>query len=492
MNVRRSTTPIGEDLTNKDLDSQWNTIPLEIAQEHVNRLQTRIAKAVKEGKYRLARRLQYLLTHSFYAKVLAVRKVTTNRGKRTAGIDGVIWYSKSDKMRAVYNLRDKHYRSTPLKRIYIPKPNSEKFRPLSLPTMHDRAMQALYAMALEPWAETTGDKRSFGFRKGRSTHDACEYVFSCLSRKDSPCIVLEGDIRGCFDWISHQWLIEHIPMDKSILRQFLKSGFVEFEMINSTTSGTPQGGLISPILANMTLDGIEPLLMGKYKRVKVNYTRYADDFVVTAKSREIALQVKEDITQFLSERGLELSDEKTKITDINEGFDFLGWTFRKYHGKLLVKPSLRSVSAITERISKIVNSAKSWNQNRLLETLNPVIEGWARYHRFIVASKTFARLDFVVWEMLWKWALRRHPNKGKDWVAHRYWEHNFHAKWTFGTDDGTLKRFSKFKIVRYPRLKLDQNPYLEPCYFKKRKQAIWVICNHDKVKNHRSSLTTPV
>jgi RNA-directed DNA polymerase len=299
MNVRNSITPQGEKLTNMQLRKQWNNIDWMKVENHVNRLQVRITKAVKEGKRFLVKRLQYLLTHSYYAKLLAIRKPTQNKGKRTAGIDGDTWSSSEAKMKAALELTDKKYVAKPLKRVYIEKHGSNKKRPLGIPTMYDRAMQSLYALALEPIAEATGDMRSFGFRKFRSAHDACQQVFNCLCRENSPKWVLEGDIKGCFDNISHQWLIDNIPMDKSILKQFLKAGYVFDRHLFPTEAGTPQGGIISPILANIALDGIEKLLADKYHKnskgktdshhaakYNVNFCRYADDFVVTAKTEE--------------------------------------------------------------------------------------------------------------------------------------------------------------------------------------------------------------
>ncbi len=378
MNVSHSITPQGEKLTNVKLKSQWNSIDWKKVEEHINRLQTRIAKAVKNNKWSLVKRLQYLLTHSYYAKLLSVKTITQNKGKRTAGIDGETWSPPEAKMKAALSLTDKKYVAKPLRRVYIEKPGSKKKRPLGIPTMYDRAMQALYALALSPIAETIGDKRSFGFRKFRSAQDACEKTFSNLCHKCSPEWILEGDIKGCFDNINQQWLIENILMNKSILKQFLKAGYVYDHMLFQTDAGTPQGGIISPILANLTLDGIEELLNDKYhtgkngtisqgqaSKHKVNYLRYADDFIVTAKTEEIAKEVKELIKEFLKDRGLELSDEKTLITHINDGFDFLGWNFRKYNGKLLVKPSAKSIKKFTEGISKKNRTWKSMDTRSL-------------------------------------------------------------------------------------------------------------------------------
>jgi RNA-directed DNA polymerase len=468
MNVKSSTTQISEDSTNRELAYRWNHFPWDTAHAYVNRLQKRIAKAVKEGKVRLARRLQYVLTHSFYAKVLAVKKVTENKGKRTAGVDGVRWKTPTERMKAALSLTDKCYKALPLMRIYIPKPNSDKMRPLSIPTFYDRAMQALFAMALQPWAETTADTTSFGFRLYRSSQDAAEYLFNCSSKKTSAPYVLEGDIRSCFDTISHEWLLKNIPMDTKILREFLRAGYINEGVYYSSSMGAAQGGIISPILANMTLDGIKVLLDNKFKNKKVHFVRYADDWVVTAETREIAEQVKALIEEFLAERGLSLSEEKTKIVYIDDGFDFLSWNFRKFQGKLLIKPSIKAIAIITRKISNIIHNSKSMSQEDLIEKLNPVIQGWSQYHRNFVSAGTFKRMDFIMWDLLWQWAKRRHPDKGHKWIVRRYWHSIDKSNWTFTTFTTTLKQFSDTKIRRHILVQLKRNPFLDADYFSKR------------------------
>ncbi len=487
MNVRNSITSEDEKLANKQLKDQWDNIDWKEVEKLVNRLQIRITKAVKEGKWYLVKRLQHLLTHSYYAKLLAARNPTLNKGKRTAGIDGETWSSSETKMKAALSLTDKKYVAKPLKRVYIEKYGSKKKRPLGIPTMYDRAMQSLYALALEPIAEAIGDKRSFGFRKFRSTHDACQQVFHYLCREKSPVWVLEGDIKGCFDNISHQWLIDNIPMDDSILKQFLKAGYVFERQLFPTNAGTPQGGIISPILANLTLDGIEKILADKYHKTKsdkidrthsakykVNFCRYADDFIVTAKTEEIAKEVQELIKDFLKDRGLELSDEKTLITHTDNGFDFLGWNFRKYNGKLLVKPSKKSIEKVTDKISNIINKGQTWKQEELIDALNPIITGWSNYHQSVVSSEIFNRLDSIIWNMLWHWAKRRHPNKPKQWIVNKYWHPSGKRKWVFSEGNKRLKLLSDTKIVRHMKLKLDMNPHLDKDYFIARKIKLGV------------------
>ena len=504
MNVSSSITPItGERLTDIQPKFLWTDVNWKKVEKYVNRLQTRITKAVKQGKWHLVKRLQYLLTHSLYAKLLAVKKVTQNRGKRTVGIDGAKWTTPNAKMNAAFRLSDKRYKAKPLRRVYIPKPGSAKKRPLSIPTMHDRAMQTLYALALSPVAEATADPRSFGFRKYRSAHDACEYAFACLSTKDSAQWVLEGDIKGCFDNISHDWLLENILMDKTILKQFLKAGFVYNRHLNPNKAGTPQGGIISPLLANMTLDGLEMAIASRWHVTKsgiidkgscnphkVNFVRYADDFIVTAVSEETAEEIAELIKGFLKERGLELAEEKTQITHIDDGFDFLGWNFRKYKGRLLIKPSKKSIDNVTRKISDVIKRAKAWKQENLIDALNPIIIGWSNYHRSVVSAEVFKTLDHRMWNMLWRWAKRRHPEKSRTWVARKYWHSDGSRSWVFSTDRNRLKLFSDTKIVRHTSLKLDKNPYLYSEYFKLRKlrqKALnlteWCKTRWDKLKD---------
>ena len=484
MNGKNSTTAKTENLSNKQkLENQWKNIDWKKAEIYVNRLQTRIAKATQEKKWNTVKRLQYLLTHSYYAKALAVRKVTTNKGKNTAGVDKEFWSTTASKMRGVLSLTDKNYKSKPLRRVYIKKKGKKAKRPLGIPCMYDRAMQALYALALDPVSEVTADTKSFGFRKGRSCHDACEYIFTALSRKYCANWVLEGDIKGCFDNISHEWLIENIPMDKSVLKQFLKAGFVFKNELFSTDDGTPQGGVISPILANMALDGIQKILSDRFhtnrfgkldKRFsnanKVNLIRYADDFIVTAATQEIALEAKEMIREFLKTRGLELSEEKTAITHIDNGFDMLGWTFRKFKGKLIVKPSKKAIKNFVASLSEtILKRGKAWKQEVLIEKLNQQISGWANYHQSVCASEAFSHIDYVLFELLWRWAKRRHPKKGKWWVSTNYWHRRGNRSWVFSTERKELLRVDHIPIVRHTKIRINANPYFDTEYFIDRK-----------------------
>jgi RNA-directed DNA polymerase len=429
-----ATTPAGA--ASRD-PTDWHAIDWRAAHAVVRRLQARIVKAVQAGRWGKVKALQHLLTHSFSGKALAVRRVTENSGKRTSGVDGVLWDTPSAKAKAVTALGGRGYRPAPLRRVYIAKKNGKR-RPLGIPTMTDRATQALHLLALDPVAETTADPRSYGFRKGRSTADAIEQCFTALAKKASPSWVLEGDIKACFDRISHEWLAAHVPMDRAVLRKWLAAGFIDQGVFFPTDAGTPQGGICSPALANLALDGLQERLRAAFPRRKgrpnpmVNLVRYADDFVITGSSKELLEgEVRPLVEAFLAERGLELSPEKTTITHIDRGFDFLGQTVRKYRGKLLVTPSKESVKGFLAKVRGIIAANKQAAAGDLVALLNPVIRGWANYHRHVVSSKAFSRVDAEIFKALWRWARRRHPGKGAGWVRSKYFGPHGGRAWTF-------------------------------------------------------------
>lgn len=409
---------------------RWQAIDWQKAHQIVRRLQARIVKAQQEGKHGKVKAVQRLLTHSFSGKALAVRRVTENQGKNTPGVDRIVWDTPARKAAAIDELRQRGYQPRPLRRVYIPKTSGGR-RPLSIPTIRDRAMQALYLLALDPIAETTGDPNSYGFRPLRSAADAIEQGFCLLSKRASAEWVLEGDIKSCFDRISHEWILAHIPMEKAILHKWLKAGYMEKGMLHPTEEGTPQGGIASPVIANMVLDGLEARLRkafpqetkrgGAFYSAKVNLIRYADDFVITGRSREqLENEVKPLVEQFLRERGLELSAEKTVITHIEEGFDFLGQNVRKYNGKMLIKPSKKSIASFLRRIRTVVKDSRGVRAGVLIDRLNPLIRGWAQYHRHVVSAAIFNSMDNAIWRSLWGWAKHRHPNKSAGWVKAKY------------------------------------------------------------------------
>lgn len=459
--------------------TQWEHINWSHCELQVRRLQARIVKATQEGRHGRAKALQWLLTHSFCGRALAVRRVTHNRGKHTPGVDGAIWSTPASRYKAIDTLQRRGYQPQPLRRVYIPKANG-KLRPLGIPTMKDRAMQALYLLALLPVAETTADPNSYGFRPKRSTADAINQCFRALAQKTSAQWILEGDIRGCFDNISHAWLLDHIPTDKEVLRKWLKAGFMEDRTLFPTETGTPQGGIISPTLANLTLDGLERLLKetfrkkeihGKVHSPKVNFVRYADDFIITGCSKELLEnEVKPLVERFLFERGLQLSPEKTCITHIKQGFDFLGQNTRRYGGRLLTTPSKKNMHAFLEKVRGVIHQNRAAKQENLIWLLNPIILGWANYHRHIVATPAFRKAEMVLWHSLWRWAKRRHAEKSVAWIAARYWHRLGRRRRSFAVIAGSDAQRSRSVVARlvdptetpirrYVKVKSDANSF---------------------------------
>ncbi len=455
----------------------WKSIHWKAIYEAVKRLQMRIAKAVKEGIYGRAKALQWLLTHSYQAKLLAVKRVTSNKGKRTPGVDNVTWKTARQKFQAAGNLKRRGYQPSPLRRIYIPKKNGKK-RPLSIPTMIDRAVQALYKLALEPIAETLADHNSYGFRSYRRCADAISQGFNTLAKKTSPVWILEADIKACFDEISHDWMIDHIPMDKMILTKWLASGFMEDGKFFPTGRGTPQGGIASPTLANMVLDGIEGTAgsvapvrdrrNGKDISSKINVIRYADDFIITGATRELLEdKVKPAIIRFLSERDLSLSEEKTLITRIDRGFDFLGQNVRKYDGKLLIKPSRKNVQAFMDKIHETFRNHRGSKAEALIHDLNMKIRGWANYHKHVVSAKTFSYVDGYIWNEAWQWVKRRHRNKSIQWLKKTYWSKGSKpGRFSTVVKDkngnprtSELIKAHSIHIQRHIKIKSDANPF---------------------------------
>lgn len=464
----------------------WSAVNWKQIQAEVWRLQVRIAEAVRKGRWGKVRSLQRLLVRSRAAKLWAVRRVTTNKGKRTPGVDGVIWRGARQKLAAVEDLGRRGYSPQPLRRLYIPKKN-QKLRPLSIPTMKDRAMQALYLLALSPIAETVADPNSYGFRLRRSVADAWAQCFIALARSYAPQWVFEGDIESCFDRISHPWLLENIPMDREILRKWLEAGYIENATFHQTLAGTPQGGVISPVIANLALDGLEGVARDAAPRVdrttrpKVNVIRYADDFIITAASKELLLErVIPAAKEFLAARGLRLSEEKSKITRVCDGFEFLGADVRRHGRKLLIRPAKRSLVGFLRGLRAFLREQRGTAPWKIIQELNRRIRGWVNFYRPLVSSRAFRKLDSALFRSLWRWVCTQHPNKRSGWLKAKYFCQAGKRSWAFSakvpSTNGqralfpelvgsrlTLLSASSVSIRRHVKVRAEANPF-DPSY----------------------------
>ena len=463
----------------------WTNLDWSAINANVHQLQMRIAKAYREKKYGKAKALQWILTHSYHAKVLAVKRVTSNRGSKTPGVDKVTWTTPGQKMQAATDLKRRGYQPLPLRRIYIPKKQKGKLRPLSIPAMSCRAQQALHLLALEPIAETIADHHAYGFRQRRSATDAIGQAYLALRLRQSSEYILEADIKSCFDNISKTWLLQNVPTDKVMLKKWLEAGYIENDETFPTSDGTPQGGIISPTLLVVTLRGLEQAVqqtISNNRKDKVHFSTYADDFIITGATKEILVnKVKPAVEKFLGERGLTLSEEKTKITHIDDGFDFLGFNVRKYHGKLIIKPSKNSVKTLLADIRATIKSNNTAKTENLIHVLNNKLRGWSNYHRHVCAKKTFEYIGHFIFKALWRWATRRHPNKGGYWIKRKYFRTTSSRSWIFSTKirkrDGETVNLDLFnigqvKIKRHVKIKANANPY-DPQfaeYFRQRKE----------------------
>jgi RNA-directed DNA polymerase len=463
--------------TEKQTD--WNAIDWRKTNRTVRNLRQRIFRATQEGNLKKVRSLQKLMLKSYSNRLVSVRRVAQiNAGKHTPGVDKLVIKTPAARGKMVDALA--HYslwKAKPAKRVYIPKATN-KLRPLGIPVVVDRCLQAMVKNALEPAWEARFEGSSYGFRPGRSCHDAIEKIFVLARPNKTKKWVLDADIRGAFDHISHDYLLKAIgPVPgKELIKQWLKAGYVEHGTFHATEQGTPQGGVASPLLANIALHGMEEAIGVKYdyrgqligKRAVV---RYADDFVCFCETKEDAEQVQKILVEWLKERGLTFSEEKTRIVHLTEGFSFLGFNIRHYPApltsrtgwKLLIKPSKESIHEVQKKLKDLWKQVQGAKVQVVLGRLNPVIRGWANYFRTAVAKEIFSSLDRWMFYKADRHTRRMHPKKSKDWRHQKYWG-RFHLDrldpWVFGDKQtgAYLLKFSWFPIERHTLVKGTSSP----------------------------------
>lgn len=453
--------------------TDWTSINWKKAHRIVRNLRQRIFKAAKAGDTKKVRQLQKLLLRNYSNTLVSVRRVTqVNAGKYTAGVDKVIVKTPEARSRLIDEVQ-KHqaWRIQPARRVYIPKANGKQ-RPLGIPTILNRVHQARVKNALEPEWEARFECCSHGFRPGRGCHDAIMHVYSLSKSIGRRKWVVDADIKGAFDNIDHDFLLKAIGdfPAKELIRQWLKAGYVDRNVFNETTAGTPQGGIISPLLANIALHGLEDAL-----QVRRNSTgspvspralvRYADDFVVFCDTREVAEQAIKELQEWLAVRGLSLSEEKTRIVHLTEGFDFLGFNVRLYRNassktglKPLVKPSKKSVLQLKERLRAEWKNMHGSNALAVIHQITPIIRGWANYYRIGNSKQTFKMLDMHMFNKAVQWAKRQHRNKAWNHISNKYWgewNQSRKDKWVFGDRETGiyLHKFSWVSIKRHVMVK---------------------------------------
>jgi RNA-directed DNA polymerase len=499
-----TTAAVGMASGPEDAHLDWRQIDWRRVEHDVRRLRQRIFTASKAGDLPRVRRLQKLMLRSRANTLLSVRRVTErNAGRLTAGVDGEVVLTpraKEELVRRVHDPADA-FKAMPVRRVFIPKPGGKQ-RPLGIPVILDRVHQARVVNALEPEWEARFEPKSYGFRPGRGCHDAIEAIFQVAKGKSPRRLwALDADLAGAFDRIAHVHILNQLGSfpARGMIKAWLKAGVVENGRLFRTEEGTPQGGVVSPALLNIALHGMERAAGARYgangraKKGTPVLIRYADDFVVHCHSRQEALEVKDRLAGWLAPRGLAFNEDKTRVVTLQEGFDFLGFNVRRYHGKLLIKPSRAAVRRIRERLRSELRSLRGSNAKAVIKRLNPIIRGWAAYYRTQVAGETFATLDHYLWRLTLRWATTSHSNKPAHWVLARYFGKFNKARqdrWVFGSriSGAYLHRFAWTNIVRHQIVRHGASPD-DPAlteYWAWRRHKATLPINHTALRLHRA------
>jgi len=453
----------------EDEPLDWLSIDWQTVEEGVRRLRQRIFTASQAGDLKQVRNLQKLMLRSRSNTLISVRRVTEqNAGRKTAGIDGEVVLLPGAKAELAdwVQHRSEPWLARPVRRVYIPKAGGKQ-RPLGIPVVVDRVLQARVVNALEPEWEARFEPKSYGFRPGRGCHDAIAAIFNVAKGANPQRLwVLDADLAAAFDRIDHQHLLSQLGTfpARGLIAGWLEAGVVEKGQFAPTEEGTPQGGVVSPLLLNVALHGMEYAAGVRYRnngadageaaRTSPVLIRYADDFVALCHSKHEAMQVKARLAGWLAPRGLVFNEDKTRIVSLHEGFDFLGFTVRRQSGKLLIKPSKVALRRIRERLRTEMRALRGANAEAVIKRLNPIIRGWAAYYRTVVSSKAFGGLDDYMWKLTYKWAKHGHSNKTRHWIVSRYFgafNKSRRDRWVFGDRESgaCLAKFAWMKIVRH-------------------------------------------
>jgi RNA-directed DNA polymerase len=458
----------------EDALSGWHQVDWRWAEREVRRLRQRIFTASKAGDLARVRRLQRLMLGSRSNALLSVRRVTErNAGRLTAGVDGEVVLTPEAKLALADRIQHdtEPFKAMPVRRVYIPKPSGKR-RPLGIPVILDRAHQARVVNALEPEWEARFEPKSYGFRPGRGCHDAIQAIFEVVKgRRPKRLWVLDADLAGAFDRIAHRHILNQLGTfpARRMIWQWLKAGVVENGRLHRTQEGTPQGGVVSPVLLNIALDGMEKaagvryLSTGSIRVDSPAVIRYADDLVALCHTRQDALEIKARLAAWLAPRGLAFGEDKTRVVCLSEGFDFLGFNVRRYRAKPLIRPSKAATRRIRERLRTELQSLQGHNAGAVIRRLNPIIRGWAAYYRTQVSSTTFKALDHYLWQLTYRWALLSHRIKSRPWVFARYFgtfNRSRQDRWVFGDrqSGAYLHRFAWTGIVRHQIVRYRASP----------------------------------